>query len=322
MESMNKEIIYQGNTIISVETLPEYSQPVVIKKPSKHHLSQRNIQSLEKEYEITRYLNDAEGVRKVLERRTIENQPTLVLEYIDGETLRDYIARKTFDLRSKLEIAIDLARVLGEIHQQDIIHLDLNSKNILIANEPQAVRLIDLGSASHIDRSGQQKVRPDQMLGTLSYIAPEQTGRINRTVDERSDLYSLGVVLYEFMTGQLPFDSKNPMELVHSHIARVPLSPSAVLPEIPEVISAIILKLLSKDADNRYKSSAGLQVDLEKCLQHLSPEDTIEESWRAHSKASARIPPQSCLSVVIPELARQRWLKKYSNRYLKNVATS
>ena len=276
-KSKNKDIIYQGNSIISIEHLPGYSHPVVIKKPSKHPSSRRNIQSLEKEYDMTRALDAVEGVRKALGQQSIENHPALILEYIDGETLRDHLANSPLDLRSRLEIAIDLARILGGLHQLNVIHLDLNSKNILIANEHQAVRLIDLGSAAHIDRSGQQKVRPDQVLGTLPYISPEQTGRINRAVDERSDLYSLGVVLYELMTGQLPFVSRDPLELVHDHIARVPVSPSEVSSETPEVLSAIILKLLSKNAEDRYQSAVGVQADLEKCLQRLSPEDTIEE---------------------------------------------
>ena len=249
---------------------------MVIKKPSKRHPSRRSLRSLEKEYEITRALNDVAGVRKALGQQSLEGQPALILEYIDGETLRNHIRQKTFNLRQKLEIAVDLTRILAEIHQQDIIHLDLNSKNILIGKKDLAVHLIDLGSAARISGNGHQKVRPDQMLGTLPYISPEQTGRINRAVDERSDLYSLGVVFYELKTGKLPFDSKNALELIHHHIARVPVSPTEVSSEIPEVISSIILKLLLKNAEDRYQSAAGLQADLATCLQRLKPDNTIE----------------------------------------------
>lgn len=273
---MQQNIIYQGNSVISVETHPDYAHPVVIKRPSKSHPSRRSLRSLEKEYEITSALNDVAGVRKALGQQSLEGQPALILEYIDGETLRDHIGRKTFNLREKLTIAVDLTRILAEIHQQDIIHLDLNSKNILIGKKDLAVHLIDLGSAARISGNGHQKMRPDQMLGTLPYISPEQTGRINRAVDERSDLYSMGVVFYELKTGQLPFDSKNALELIHHHIARVPVSPTEVSSEIPEVISSIILKLLLKKAEDRYKSAYGLQADLKTCLQRLGPDNTIE----------------------------------------------
>jgi len=158
-----------------------------------------------------------------------------------------------------------------------VIHLDLHSKNIIIAKDQGAVHIIDLGSASYIDRGGFQKIKPYQLLGSLPYIAPEQTGRINRAVDERSDLYSLGIILYELMTGQLPFDSQDPLELVHNHIAREPVSPSDGSSAIPEVLSVIILKLLSKNAEDRYQSATGVQADLEKCLERLSPEATIDD---------------------------------------------
>ncbi|MCP4167280.1 MAG: serine/threonine-protein kinase PknK [Chloroflexi bacterium] len=277
MKSTTKEIIHQGNSRISVESLPDYAWPVVIKIPAKRHPSIRSLRTLENEYEMTRTLDGVEGVRKVLEHQSIDSQPALILEYVDGETLRDTIARQTLDLRSKLEIAVNLTRVLGNIHQLNVIHLDLNSKNILIRKDQASVQIIDLSSASYINRSGHQKVRSDQLLGTLPYISPEQTGRINRVVDERSDLYSLGVVLYELMTRQLPFDLSDPLQLVHDHIARVPVSPTELSTAIPEILSAIILKLLSKNAEDRYQSATGVQADLDTCLQRLSPADMIED---------------------------------------------
>jgi serine/threonine protein kinase len=254
-------ILHQGNFIISIENLSDYSRPVIVKRPSKWMTSMRSPGSLDREYDMSRSLDSIKGVRKVLGKQQIEDQQVLILEYIEGETLQGLIAGNDLDIRSKLEIAIDIARILGEIHQQNIIHLDINSSNILIRKKRREVHLIDLGSAS---------------LENLSYISPEQTGRLNRSLDERSDLYSMGVVLYELMTGQLPFDSKDPMEVVHYHIARRPESPTEVTSEIPEILGAIILKLLSKNAEDRYQSAAGIQADLDKCLRNLSPDNTIE----------------------------------------------
>jgi serine/threonine protein kinase len=248
MESASQEIIYQGNSTISVEVIPDYSDPVVVKKPSRSHSPRRNTRSLENEYKMTQAVDGVAGIRKALAQQSIADRPALILEYIDGETLRYLIKKKTLSLRAKLRIAVDLAHILSEMHQQGVIHLDLNSNNVLVANEDRTVHLIDLASASYIKGNGLLKARPDQTLGMLPYIAPEQTGRINRAVDERSDLYSLGVVLYELMTGQPPFDSRDPQELIHHHIARIPVSPSEVLSGIPEVLGAIILKLRSKNA--------------------------------------------------------------------------
>ena len=289
METATKDIIYQGNSTISVEALPAYSKPVVVKRPSKRHASRHYVRSLEREYELTRVLDAVEGVRQALGQQSVDNQSALILEYIEGETLRNLVERNALDLRSRLQIAVDLAGILERIHERRVIHLDINSQNILIDNRKQAVHIIDLGAASRTVGNGLIKVQPDQVLVNLPYISTEQTGRVNRAVDERSDLYFLGVVLYELLTGRLPLDTRDPMQLIHHHIARKPASPSAVSPEIPEVLSAIILKLLSKDAEDRYQSAAGVQADLEKCLQRMGPDDTIDDFPLGETDYSSRL---------------------------------
>ena len=191
LESVNKNIIHQGNSIISLETLPDYPHPVVVKKSSERTPSRSNIESLENEYVMARSFNEVEGVRKALEQRSTAIGPELILEYVDGKTLRDHVYEKKLTLRSRLKIAVDLARILAKIHEQNVIHLDLNSQNILIGNKGRALHFIDLSAASRIDGNVLHKIQPDQALGNLQYISPEQTGRINRAVDERSDLYSV-----------------------------------------------------------------------------------------------------------------------------------
>ena len=160
MRLVDKNAIHRGNSVISVETLPGYPDPVVVKKPSSQPPSQQVISSLEREYVMTRALDGVEGVRKALGQEAIEGQPALILEYVEGETLREAMEDETLDLGAKLGIAVELARVLGTIHGKDIIHLDLESGNILISPDRQSVHIIDLGSAVHVDRSGYQKVGP------------------------------------------------------------------------------------------------------------------------------------------------------------------
>ena len=272
-----QKVLHHGYSIITLEHSPDVEYPLVIKKSSISNPTQQYVKSLKNEFRITNVLGNIKGIRNAIEYLTSENMPALVLEYIQGLDLKDYLANKTIDLPSKLAIAIELTRILRDVHRKTITLLNLSSENIIVGADNQEIHIIDLGSSTHIDRSGQQKVRPEQMLGTLHYISPEQTGRINRAVDERSDLYSLGVVLYELMTHRLPFDSKDPLKLVHDHIARIPVSPNEVSSEIPKVLSAIILKLLSKDAEDRYQSAAGIQADLEKCLQRLNEKGIMEE---------------------------------------------
>jgi len=268
------DIIYQGKTRIYL-TENDRGQIVLVKEPIAEILSQRQIEILENEYEITKAL-DLDGVRHVLARESRDGRPVLILEYIEGLTLQDWTRIRKPGLKEKLEVSVKLADILGSIHQKNIIHKNLTSANILIennsdiGNNANKVHIIDFGLASRMIGETPSFSTVSVLEGSLAYISPEQTGRMNRQVDYRSDLYSLGVVLYELFTGQLPFTSGDPLELVHSHIAKAPSPACCVKPDLPEVFSLIIDRLLSKDAEDRYQSAFGLKRDLEKCLEQLN----------------------------------------------------
>jgi PAS domain S-box-containing protein len=165
-----------------------------------------------------------------------------------------------------LRLAIGLCRAVGQLHQSGIIHKDIKPANVLVNFITGQCWLRGFGIASRLPRERQSPNPPEFIAGTLAYMAPEQTGRMNRSIDSRSDLYSLGITLYEMLTGSLPFTASDPMEWVHCHIARQPLSPSERLKELPTTISAIIMKLLAKTAEERYQTAAGVERDLRRCL--------------------------------------------------------
>ncbi|MBE9562757.1 MAG: AAA family ATPase, partial [Proteobacteria bacterium] len=163
--------------------------------------------------------------------------------------------------------------ILGNVHTANIIHKDINPSNIIINPKTKELKIIDFGIASRLPRENPTLKNPEHLEGTLSYLSPEQTGRINRSIDYRTDLYSLGVTFYEILTGKLPFITTDAMELVHCHIAKNPIPIQEVNPEIPWIISNIVMKLLAKNAENRYQSAFGVKVDLEKVLNLPSLED-------------------------------------------------
>ncbi|HIE01755.1 MAG TPA: GAF domain-containing protein, partial [Thiotrichaceae bacterium] len=169
-------------------------------------------------------------------------------------------------VREFLPIALQIANSLGNIHAANIIHKDINPSNIVWEPVSKQLKIIDFGIASRLPRENPTLKNPEQLEGTLAYLSPEQTGRINRSIDYRTDLYSLGVTFYELLTGKVPFESKDAMELVHCHIAKTPTPVCEVNPDISPIISDIVLKLLAKNAEDRYQSAFGLKADFEKCL--------------------------------------------------------
>jgi PAS domain S-box-containing protein len=192
-------------------------------------------------------------------------RPMLVLEDQGGEPLHHLLAAPV-EVGSFLRLAIRITAALGKVHQRGLVHKDIKPQNVLVHRPAGEIRLTGFGIASRLARERQAPEAPETIAGTLAYMAPEQTGRMNRSIDSRSDLYALGITLYQMLTGQLPFVASDPMEWVHCHIARRPVAPSERVKEVPGPVSAIIMRLLAKTAEERYQTTIGLESDLRRCL--------------------------------------------------------
>src|SRR6202162_2714410 len=248
---------------------------VLLVAPVSEHPVPAILEQLEHEYSLRGELDSDWAARPLtLVRR--EGRPMLILEDAGGQPL-DRLLGQPMELSRVLRFAVGLAAALGKLHQQGLIHKDIKPANILVASASGAVWLTGFGIASRLPRERQSAEPPEMIAGTLAYMAPEQTGRMNRSIDSRSDLYSLGVTFYEMLAGALPFKASDPMEWVHCHIARQPVTPDQYAKEIPAPLSAIVMKLLAKTAEERYQTAAGLAVDLQHCLtewdlhRHIGP---------------------------------------------------
>lgn len=185
----------------------------------------------------------------------------------DGSiSLCQYVRENRLSSIDVLYIAIQMSHILHHLYQNRVIHKDIKPANITIDPQTKTIKPIDFSIASLLAKETQEIKNPNVLQGTLAYISPEQTGRMNRGVDYRSDFYSLGVTLYELLAGRLPFETDNSMELIHSHIAK---TPPALAEEVPSAIADIVRKLMSKNAEDRYQSALGLKYDLERCWHEL-----------------------------------------------------
>jgi serine/threonine protein kinase len=200
----------------------------------------------------------------------------LVLEDPGGEPLARLLGQP-MEIGVFLRLAIGVAAALGKAHQAGLVHKDQKPGNILVNCVDGAARLTGFGIATRLPRERQALAPPETIAGTLAYMAPEQTGRMNRSIDSRSDLYSLGVVFYEMLTGALPFTASDPMEWVHCHVARKPAPPRDRVETVPAAISKIVMKLLAKAAEERYQSAAGLEHDLRRCLADWDRQRRIDD---------------------------------------------
>jgi PAS domain S-box-containing protein len=238
--------------------------PILLVAPGEEQSAREPHRWLEQEYALRAELDPGWAARP-LALTGHHNRLALVLEDPGGEPLERLLGRP-LETTQFLHIAISLAAALRQVHERNVIHKDIKPANILVDLASGRVWLTGFGIASRLPREHQAPERPDVIAGTLAYMAPEQTGRMNRSVDSRSDLYALGVTLYEMLTGALPFTADDPMAWVHCHIARQPVPPSNRAPSIPVQISSIVMKLLAKTAEDRYQTAAGVVADLQRCL--------------------------------------------------------
>ncbi len=249
---------------------------VVIKVLNSEYPTLKEIEKIKREFEVIKQLS-LPCVIAVYGIEQYRNTPALIFEDYGGISLKNYADNVDIDVEAFLNIALQLVKALGDVHKKNVIHKDVNPSNILINEDTQEVKLADFGISTLLEKENQAAIHITELEGTLAYMSPEQTGRMNRTIDYRSDFYSLGVTFYEMLCGTLPFVSEDPMELVHGHIARQALSPREINPLIPKAVSDIVMKLMAKTAEERYQSANGLIADLEKCLQAIkNGETTIE----------------------------------------------
>jgi len=280
----SRTLVYRGNREID-------SLPVVIKLLKNPYPRFSELLSFRNQYTIAKNLNYPEIIQ-TYSLQAYQNGYVLVMEDFGGISLKDYFTsdqtRYIASLEEFLEIAIALCNTLDILYQERIIHKDIKPANILINPESKQVKLIDFSIASLLPRETQILINPNILEGTLAYISPEQTGRMNRGIDYRTDFYSLGITFYELLTGKLPFTSNDPMELVHSHITKLPPPLFQNREEVPQVISDIVMKLMAKNAEDRYQNALGLKFDLENCLYQLQKTGTVKEFEIAQRDVSDR----------------------------------
>ncbi|MDZ8189429.1 MAG: AAA family ATPase [Nostoc sp. ChiSLP02] len=299
------EQIYSGSKTLVYRAIAKQDQKtVVIKVMRNEYPTIHEIAQFRNQYTITKNLN-LQGIVKPLGLENYRNAYALVMEDFNGISLKDWVKKKqknVISLSEFFQVAIQIVSILEELHRDRIIHKDIKPANILINPNTLEVKLIDFSIATLLPREIQFLTNPNVLEGTLAYISPEQTGRMNRGIDYRSDFYSLGVTFFELLSGQLPFTSTDPMELIHSHIAKQPdklkikvgllahqgYDSKFTNEEIPKIVCDIVMKLMAKNAEDRYQSTYGLKHDLQICYKHWEENRNIPDFQLAVKDISDR----------------------------------
>ena len=248
---------------------------VLIVLPADEPPSRSSLERLTHEYKLKDQL-DAPWAVRPLDLVREAGRLALVLDDVDGEPL-DRLLGDAMDIGRFLGIALAIAVAVGKVHARGLIHKDLKPAHILLGEDTFGVRLTGFGIASRLQRERRSLQPPETIAGSLAYMAPEQTGRMNRSIDSRSDLYAVGVTFYQMLTGASPFTAADAMEWVHCHVARLPVAPAERVQGIPGAVSAIVMKLLAKRSEDRYQTAAGLESDLRRCQTEWDARRRIDD---------------------------------------------
>src|SRR5436190_4721092 len=280
---------YGSDSLIIRSTSNDNGHKACIKIINEEFPSPELIAQLENEFEICSKTNSS-SIRKALRKEKQDEHAALILEYIPGKDLSQFLADEHLDFGKQLKLALSIATALYELQKENIFHGQLHPSNIIIEKETGIPRLIDFGHATVGNVFGTSlQFSKEKEIDYLRYIAPEQTGRINRRIDNRADLYSFGVILYQLFTGLMPFESDEALELIYSHVAKTAEEPRLINKELPQAVSNIIMMLLSKNAEDRYKSAFGVRDDLEKCLFQYESQKRINEFRLAAKDFSGKL---------------------------------
>ncbi len=256
-----------GSNLLFHAVSDAHGTPLILKTPVSSALGPLAIERYRREFRILERLQDVRGVTRVHACELRQERPLLLLEAVEGQPLSELVGRP-FEVARALELTLSVTSTLAELHRRGVIHKDIKPSNIIVTPSGET-RLIDFGTAT-LQRVEHVEAAPPSLIeGTLAYLSPEQTGRMNRAVDSRTDLYSLGVTLYELLTGSRPFQGADALEWFHAHMAQAPQPPRERVPGLPTALCGIVLKLLAKVAEERYQSAEGLKADLERCRDNL-----------------------------------------------------
>ncbi len=273
---INECIHSSKNSTIYTATNTITNERALLKKINADISDLSTLARVQNEYNLITKIN-SEFILKAKEYLKYGSDFCIVMEYYDGITLAEYIRKHSISVKEFLYIAQKIVRGLADIHEAGIIHKDINPSNIIYDPRARKVTIIDFGLATEFSYERPQELDLNSFQGTLHYVSPEQTGRMNRSVDLRTDFYSLGVTFFEMLCGRRPFEIESPTELIYSHLAKIPLMANKINSQVPEMLARIIFRLMEKMPENRYCHADGILFDLNKCLNELAANNEISE---------------------------------------------